>query len=68
MGGVGKKQKKYKTKLGGEKYFCKVTYWAPLELAIIRADVQQLERPMSLITSFTLFHSPPHLPPPPFHY
>jgi hypothetical protein len=26
MGGVGKKQKKYKTKLGGEKYFCKVTY------------------------------------------
>jgi hypothetical protein len=39
MGGVAKKQK---TKLGCEKYFCRVTYWAQLEMLLLQVPTRQV--------------------------
>ncbi len=36
---VGLKKQKNKTNLRGEKYFCKVTYWAPLELWLLLGPI-----------------------------
>jgi hypothetical protein len=61
MGGIEKKKKTGKVRNTFARSHTKHR-WSWLLLG--RPMSSQLERPMSLISSFTLFYSPPHLPPP----